>query len=602
MTEKAEGSLQEAPKTMEPPIYGNNVAMSEEMLEQWKKIAIEAAKQAAIEAAAQAAKEAAAQAAQEAAMEAAKATANVMQAIQPEKDEEENASESVAEEEAEEDKQITGQLSFADIMTEWEKTKKENEEKHIEEMKQRVLEQTGSLYSDVKSISVNEDNLSMISPMLDVFSETEDLANEVEQALIEETEGVSAALTMEASEAKEAAEPEKEQSEETEEVEEIQETEEKQETEETEIIQETEEEKEVANENQEPPVDAVTVDVEENQKEEEASNKFNTADINGLEEKLMNSLTNQHYETANLQVEALSAEMSGTDTEINDEAKAEDMTQEKTAANQAEEKTDESAKETNGEARSLTKEEKDLFGFIAQTKELQQNLAIALDAISLVPSTGNVIVTGEVGVGVVDIAKQVTTYLSQVHSHFTGKVSVFNFEDLKSKDVIATLDEHANGAIIIESAGQLSQQALVTITNALKNMSGKDMVMILTDTEANINKLKSEFATLSEYFTVEFNINSLDIDGLVKYGKEYARQLEYSIDAMGVLALYNRIEERQTIDHAVTIDEVKEIVNGAIEKAERKSLSNFMDIVFAKKYDKEALTILREKDFLEDKK
>ena len=71
---------------------------------------------------------------------------------------------------------------------------------------------------------------------------------------------------------------------------------------------------------------------------------------------------------------------------------------------------------------------------------------------------------------------------------------------------------------------------------------------------------------------------------------------------MGVLALYNRIEELQTIDHAVTIDEVKEIVNEAIRHADKKNVAHFMDVIFAKRYDKDDMIVLREKDFLTDKK
>ena len=99
---------------------------------------------------------------------------------------------------------------------------------------------------------------------------------------------------------------------------------------------------------------------------------------------------------------------------------------------------------------------------------------------------------------------------------------------------------------------------------------------------------------------MRINISALDNDGLVKYGKRYAREKEYSIDDMGVLALYNRIEERQTSEHAVTVDEVKEIVDQAIQKAEKKSIAHFMDVIISKRYDKDDMVILREKDFMND--
>ena len=87
-------------------------------------------------------------------------------------------------------------------------------------------------------------------------------------------------------------------------------------------------------------------------------------------------------------------------------------------------------------------------------------------------------------------------------------------------------------------------------------------------------------------------MSALDNDGLVKYGKMYAREREFSIDDMGVLALYNRIEERQTNEHAVTVDEVKEIIDQAIIKAEKKSISHFMDVIISKRFDKDDMIIL----------
>ena len=84
---------------------------------------------------------------------------------------------------------------------------------------------------------------------------------------------------------------------------------------------------------------------------------------------------------------------------------------------------------------------------------------------------------------------------------------------------------------------------------------------------------------------------------LAAFGRQYARELEYFIDELGVLALHTRIEEMQTIDHAVTVTDVKEIVDGAISHANRKTVGHFVDILLGKRYDQEDMIILTEKDF-----
>ena len=51
------------------------------------------------------------------------------------------------------EKQITGQMNIEDIMREWEKMKRENEEKRKQELRQRVQEQTGALFRDFDETS-----------------------------------------------------------------------------------------------------------------------------------------------------------------------------------------------------------------------------------------------------------------------------------------------------------------------------------------------------------------------------------------------------------------------------------------------------------------
>ena len=581
-----EQAIEQAPqKELEPLIFSNNAPLPEALIQAMQTVAIEAAKEAAVAAAKEAAKETAVAMQPEIKKEE---NAAIREVITPEteKPQEEEPSEQV-------EKQITGQLSFTDIMDEWEKTKKANEEKHLEEMKQRVLEQTGPLFSnfDSMTLSNNQDELNMLSPMLDVFSETEELAGQVQQALDEELE--------EASKMPEISEPDFSEAEKQQGVDQ-----EKTEWKETSFWDKAKEQKpadtytEPENiESEEAVLQSESPSLEELPQTEtmaEADNEiadhvssFNTAEINGLEEKLMTALSVQHYETSNLQVEALSEELSASQVSV-----------------QTEKENSVVSLETSGsqEPRYFTKTEKEIFGSIAPTKELQQTFTAFLDHISLYPTSGNVILTGEKGINTLEVAQNIAGYLIRERSGFTGNIETYTFEDLKEKDIIATIENLKNGIMIINQAGDLSQQACITLINAMKNMTGGGIVVILADTQRDIERLKRSFSRLDEYFTTTFDITTLDNDGLVNFGKEYARQQEYSIDAMGVLALYNRIEELQTIDHAVNVEEVKQIVNEAIQNADKKNVAHFMDVIFAKRYDKEDMIVLREKDFLTEKK
>ena len=560
---------------VEPLVFNQNQPLPEAFIQAVQNAAIEAAKEAA--------KQAAAEAASEAAKQAAAATAEAMKEIRPEMPAAEPQEVTEAEpavEEPEEmvEKQITGQLSFSDIMAEWEETKKANEEKHLQEMKQRVMEQTGPLLSDFDAAaraSVQSD-LNMLSPMLDVFSEEDEKQVEAEITPIPEYSTNEEALVSEVEEAlMEDAYIEQDMTPE----EPVQE-----------IIKE------------EPEAEIAEEEITDPEVQDRPSS-FNTEEINGLEEKLMGALETQHYDTANLQAEVLESEMAKEKEEVvSDAAKQAALAAVAAMKGMAAEPVSEPEPKTviSTGPRTLTLEEKSLFGGIAPNKELQEKVAEVLDRASLLPYTNNIIISGEKETGTMETAEKLAKYFEQAGRSFSGKVKTFSSEEFTGKDIFAIVNELTNGVMIIDNAGEMSADLCNKLIKAGNEIENGGILYILVDTASGIERLGRTYTKITEYFNLRIDISALDNDGLVKYGKLYAREKEYSIDDMGVLALYNRIEERQTNEHAVTVDEVKEIIDQAIEKSEKKSLSHFMDVLIAKRYDKEDMIILREKDFMND--
>ena len=560
-----EEPTEEPAPTVEPLVFNQNQPLSEAFIQAVQNAAMEAAKEAA--------KQAAAEAASEAAKQAAQATAEAMKEMKSEPvavevTEEEPVLEVTEEEPQSEEmveKQITGQLSFSDIMAEWEETKKANEEKHLQEMKQRVMEQTSPLLSDFDAAaraSVQSD-LDMLSPMLEVFPEEDrkEVEAEVAPITVYEEEPQEDALVSEVEEALMEELPQEPA------------------LEQPEVVEPVIEEPEVE-EPQQQPVDPET---------EDRPSSFNTEEINGLEEKLMGALENQHYDTANLQASVLENEM----------AKSE-VAPEVTVVTPQPEAVPSPLPEVVTGPRTLTLDEKALFGGIAPNKELQEKVAEVLDKASLLPYTNNIIISGEKETGTMETAEKLVQYFAQANRSFSGKSKKFSSEEFTGKDIFAIVNELPNGVMIIDNAGEMSADLCNKLIKAGNEMASGGILYILVDTVSGIERLQRTYAKITEYFNLRIHLSALDNDGLVKYGKRYAREKEYSIDDMGVLALYNRIEERQTNEHAVTVDEVKEIINQAIEKSEKKSLSHFMDVLIAKRYDKEDMIILREKDFMND--
>lgn len=124
------------------------------------------------------------------------------------------------------------------------------------------------------------------------------------------------------------------------------------------------------------------------------------------------------------------------------------------------------------------------------------------------------------------------------------------------------------------------------------------MVILLEDTRKAMNRFLAAHESFAGSFTSRMDVEALSNDSLGAFGRQYARECEYSIDELGMLALFTRIEELQTYDHAVTVMDVKEIVDEAIHHVNRKTPGHFFDILFGKRYDSEDMIILGEKDFV----
>ena len=415
------------------------------------------------------------------------------------------------------EKQITGQLNLEDILAEWESTKKEIEEKRKKQVQQRVLDQTGTMFTEfeakvrdgiLEKLEKNEEvNIPVVDPKEPILEEV----FEEELPAVEELEEIA---DMPAMQEEEEVEPEV--------VVEVPDVEE-------EAVEEFEEIEEIAEEEVSLP------DVEEAVAEEEPSVK-----------------------------------------EITEDAGQEPVSE---------------------SARSMSEEEVALFAPFVQTKGARIRLMQSLDQISLAAYTGNVFVTGETPEEAVELAKSVVKEVQMSDRNFSGKVAKVTGFSLNNRDIASMVTKLSNGALIVEMASGMDAQTTKDLLRAL-NQEQTGIVVVLQDTKKAMHKMMEHFGGMKDIFNVHIEVEELGDDALVAYGKKYARYLEYTIDEMGVLALHTRIEEMQTSDHIVTVADVREIVDEAIDHANRKNLKHFADLLLAKRYDDDDMIILREKDFL----
>ncbi len=247
--------------------------------------------------------------------------------------------------------------------------------------------------------------------------------------------------------------------------------------------------------------------------------------------------------------------------------------------------------------RDFDEKEQRIFAAFNGIEVVKAQLVEAMEKISMDGDKGNVIILGPIESGRKDFAIDIIKAMQITDSRFSGKVAKIAGKALNKKDISSTLAKLGGGALIVEEAGELSKETLQNICNSL--IKEKLCIAIVIEDKKNALKpLMDEIPEINQTFNIMIDLPEFSNDDLVAYAKGYARECEYGIDEMGILALYTRIGELQTVDHIVSLEEVRTIIDVAIKHVDKKNMSHFIDILFAKRYDDEDFIILREKDFI----
>ena len=246
--------------------------------------------------------------------------------------------------------------------------------------------------------------------------------------------------------------------------------------------------------------------------------------------------------------------------------------------------------------RPLSPEEKELFESFVHSRKSRGQLLHLLDNMSLAAYTGNVLITGEEDAGAMNFARNLVQDLQMSDSNFSGRAAKITGKALNKKEPADIVDKLKNGALIVVDAGGMNCSTAEALVKALQTES-KGIIVMLVDTKGAINSLLEVNPVLKDPFNTRIDIEALNDDALVAYGKKFAYDKEYGIDEMGVLALHTRIADMQTAEHSVTTSDVRRLVKEAIQHANKKTPKHFFDVLFGKRYDQEDMIVLREEDF-----
>ena len=250
----------------------------------------------------------------------------------------------------------------------------------------------------------------------------------------------------------------------------------------------------------------------------------------------------------------------------------------------------------------LDEKEKSFLGFWSSIRGMnaQVDEAVTLIMRSILADKtsahGNVLLVGDAGNGRTTLALGMARIIGRCKGQQTAKVAKIYAEDLNNKDIAATVSKIAGGILIIEEAGDLSDNAAAQLSMAM-NFKTDGLVVFLEDERRYLMDLLGRNPQLAQKFDITMNVPTLTNDELVEFGKYYALQNDCAMDDSAVLTLYDGIGMLQNAEQPVAILDVKEIMDKAIKKANKFSLGKLFSTVSGKRYDKEDRIIIKGKYF-----
>ena len=255
-----------------------------------------------------------------------------------------------------------------------------------------------------------------------------------------------------------------------------------------------------------------------------------------------------------------------------------------------------------GTRAGLTDEQKKLFSYFVPVRGMSEQLVDVLEQDKNCTNrrgtsrTGNLLIIGNKGNGKTVLAVDVVKAIQKQRNIRQGKVAIVTGESLNKKKIGDIIDKLYGGALIIEKAGKMNEKTVARLNKAMEKDTG-ELLIVLEEQRKPLDRLLSSNREFRRKFTSRLEVPIFINDELVTFGQTYAQENGYRIDEMGILALYSRIDSLQREDHAVTVAEVKEIMDEAIQHSQKASAKKLVRRVFGKNTDDSDRILLSEKDF-----
>ena len=248
----------------------------------------------------------------------------------------------------------------------------------------------------------------------------------------------------------------------------------------------------------------------------------------------------------------------------------------------------------------LNDDEKQLFTYFVKIPGMREQLLNTLcdaqqAAADKTSRTGNIIVMGGKECGKTRLISGLIPAICKELNLEASKVAYVFADQINGKPIDQIFEKLSGGFLVIENANQLTQETVEMLDKAMEKETD-GLTVIIEDEKIGMRKFIARYPKIVKKFTSMINIPVFTNDELVNFARVYTKENGYTIDQMGMLALYNLIGINQKEDQPMNIGAVKNLIDTAILKSQG-GIRKFKRNISKNRIDRDGYIVLYEKDF-----
>ena len=247
----------------------------------------------------------------------------------------------------------------------------------------------------------------------------------------------------------------------------------------------------------------------------------------------------------------------------------------------------------------MNEEQRKIFTYFARIPGMDSQILEAISGVyrhagERTSLHGNIGIMGARGTGKSRLSEGLVVTMCRDLDLTAAKVARITGDELNTKDPAKIAAVMNGGFLMIEDISHTTEETLNKLNQAMEFRTDC-MVVIIEDEKNDMRAFLKDHPVFAAKFDKLISIPVFTNDELVTFARTYAAENDCQLDDLGILALYTKIGNMQSEEKPVTISEVRDLVDRAIDRASKGRRRNKRGGLL--RGDTAKMVILHEKDF-----